>query len=440
MDHAFYVGGVSAFEIWRAIRRMVCPRLDVLETAPHMLAKLGFKARRSVGIGPMPTMIDNPWSAVVQSLEQIRHMVSEPAPTRCLPNEREIHLGTSVCPETSDPAGKANMFGLPIESRIDLVVARSSDRRNSRSRRCRVWGGRLPPAAFVSLGNSIYLSRPEFVLLQVSPYLEEVELCLLGYEMCGFYSPDRPNSLGSVRCMPLTTVKGLRRFVSSISPGVRGASRMRKALRLVLDHAGSVGETATVALLCTPRSRGGYGIPLPQLNPTVAVPLKRRELLGYNPFACDIFWPSARFAVEYDGRAYHEGAENVVRDYARLNRLSASNVRVETLTSKELFDVSLFDKFARRVAHHIDYELYTRDFGTTWHRRRAGLREAVLGYLFARDAAGRPLGHPAPRLLAAGEGNGRVSRRADAHAVARSKPVYRDGAPRNACCLKNGPE
>lgn len=90
-----------------------------------------------------------------------------------------------------------------------------------------------------------------------------------------------------------------------------------------------------------------------------------------------------------------------MRDYARLNRLSASNVRVETLTSKELFDASLFDKFARRVAHHIGYELFTRDFGTAWHRRRTCLRDMVLGYLFASDGAGRPLGHPILRPLAA---------------------------------------
>ncbi len=91
----------------------------------------------------------------------------------------------------------------------------------------------------------------------------------------------------------------------------------------------------------------------------------------------------------------------MARDHARANRLSAAGVIVETITRRDLFSPHAFDKTARRVARRIGYELFSRDFDTDWHKSRAGLRDAVLGFAFGKDGSGRDLKRPLSIPLAA---------------------------------------
>ena len=65
---------------------------------------------------------------------------------------------------------------------------------------------------------------------------------------------------------------------------------------------------------------------------------------------CDAFWPQARFALEYNGRAEHEGDVSEAHDRERAGRLQAIGVRMETVTAFELARATAFDKIARRAA------------------------------------------------------------------------------------------
>ncbi len=371
-DGGLFLCGETALACWQALRCTARPRLDDGETMPHVLARAGMPPARTVPFGGPPSH-QEPWAAVAAAVERARQAAAA---------VRTSRKGSAArTPEEPVAAGPPP---LPAGRPVDLLVGSAAARRNARGRDCRVWGGGLPFHAFVPLGDGVYLSRPEFVFLQLAASLDDVGLMLLGYEMCGFYAVGREGMARSDRCRPLTTVNGTRRFLASIGPRVRGLDRARRALRLVADRAASAGETATVALLCTKRVYGGYGIPLPSMNARVEIPPRLRELLGGTPLTCDAYWPDARFALEYDGRLDHEGARNVARDYTRASRMLAIGIGVETMTRRELFDPNRFDKTARRVARHIGYRLFVRDFGTAWHRRRAQLREAVLGQLFPR--------------------------------------------------------
>lgn len=381
---SLFLCGETAFAFWQALRTMGRPRLDQRTTLPRLLGKLGKKTMRTVSSFGEPPPHGNPWPPIASALEHAR-----------------AHAANS--PEFPAPHGVEadGPVPLPYASPAHLLVGSSSARRNASSKICRIWNKEIPPFAFVRMSENVYLSRPEFVFVQLAPHLGAAELALLGYEMCGFFAVRRLGIAYARRCLPLATAGSLLRFLDGVAPGTHGLREARRAARLVVDHAGSIGEAATVALLCTARANGGYGIPLPTMNAPVPIPAKLRELLGPASLICDAYWPRACFALEYDGRLDHEGADAVTRDHARANRLSAAGVTVETITGRDLFSPHAFDKTARRVARRIGYELFSRDFDTDWHKSRACLRDAVLGFAFGKDGSGRDLKRPLSTPLAA---------------------------------------
>lgn len=369
-DGGLFLYGWTALALWQALRCTARPRLDEDETMPHVLARLGLEPARSIPFGRPPSERE-PWAAIACALEDTRRLIA--ADRACDPRKRRDVLDVDGPPT------------IPVGEPAELLVRSDSSRRSTHTRRCHTWGNKLPLRAFTQLSGNVYLCRPEFAFLQLASNLNEAELVLLGYEMCGFYAIRRPGIAHASRCRPLTTAIGLRRFLDRIDPGVRGLARARRAALRVLDRSASAAETAMVALLCTPRSHGGYGLPFPRMNHRVAVPAKLQELVGSSPLMCDAYWPDARFALEYDGELGHTGSAKKAHDRNRIGRLLSIGIKVESIAREELFDPHRFDKVARRVAHHIGHRLFSRDYGTGWHRKRSELRDTVLGCLFGKD-------------------------------------------------------
>ena len=370
-----FIGGWTALAIWQRLRCTGRPRLDQPHTVANLLARAGIKAKSRVPFSGAPSCRD-PWETILPAVEGVAGTLR--SVSLKMPGIRSI------------PQGDADgiVAGLPYERPVDLLVDAPSRRRNSSSFHCRVWGRDLPPASFLMLGPHIYLSRPEFVFLQLAAELPLVDLALLGCEILGFYALDRMDVPGSMRCHPLTTADSLIRFFKNIPPGTRGAARAACAAGLAVKRSASTGETAMALLLSVPRTRGGYGLPAPRMNARVEVPAKLRELLGGSHLMCDAFWPQARFALEYNGRAEHEGDVSEAHDRERAGRLQAIGVKMETVTAFELARATAFDKVARRVAHGIGRRLFSRDYGSRWHRQRNELREKVIGGLFGGACGG----------------------------------------------------
>ena len=365
----FFIGGWSALAVWQYLRCANRPRLDRPYTVPHLLARAGIKAKSRVSFPGAPNC-RSPWEVVLREVGRIRETL------------RSAYLELTGAP--SAPVGIVGGASaiLPTERPIDLLVDDPAHRRNSAAFFCRVWGRNLPPASFFPLGPHVYLSRPEFVFLQLATELDWVDLALLGCEMLGFYACNHVGSSDLLRCHPLATVGSLTRFLEGIPAGVRGIARATRVAGLVVERSASTGETAMALLLSIPRSRGGYGLPVPTMNARVDVPARLCELLGRNHLMCDAFWPKARFALEYNGKAEHEGDVAAAHDRERAGRLQAIGVKMETVTAFELVRTAAFDKVARRVARSIGYRLFSRDYGNEWHKRRHELRGKVIGSLF----------------------------------------------------------
>lgn len=373
MDTNIYLCGWTALMLWHRVRCARQPRLDQTDTALQELRRLGMRTSSTclsrgtlAGCSDMRERMGERLDVLLGRLSRSAENMSYGRRS----GDRSIPVRPT--PASSDP--------IPDDLPVDLLVTSAADRTERQGVRCRVWGGLIPPGAFVALGNGVFLSTPEFAFLQLAPRISLPLLILLGFEVCGFFAVQRAGCLSQKRCQPLTTASRLRRFLDAV-PGTYGSKRARTAVRYILDHAGSIMEAAMVELTCLSRVRGGYGLPFPQMNPRIEVPSVKRELLGRSWISCDAYWPGARVALEYDGRIDHEGANNVARDYARANDLVALGIAADFVTKEILFNVHSFDKVVRKVARQIGYQLNPRDFGNAWHRRRAALRDEVVGFV-----------------------------------------------------------
>lgn len=248
------------------------------------------------------------------------------------------------------PAG----CGIPL----DVVVASPAARTQAEGLSCHVWSA-LPDGCAVDAGENFFVSTPEFVFLQMATALAPVQLIALGYELCGTYCLGG-ESPASNRKAPLASVASLSRFLGK-APGARGAKRARWALRYVKDGSASPMETALTLMLCLPHRMGGYAVPWPQLNYRVDPPAKVQCLTDKSHYRCDLCWPEAKLAVEYDSKLHHADAAKQELDARRRNALLVLGYTVMTVSRGQLMDSGAFNRIARQVAKLLGKRLRYRD-------------------------------------------------------------------------------
>ena len=147
-----------------------------------------------------------------------------------------------------------------------LIPATPGHRRAGNGVRTQVWGGSLASGSFLTCGDGIYISSPEFVFLQMAARTDAVSLTMLGMELCGCY---RMQDKHVAYQMPrLTNVRRIRSFLSRMV-GTPGTRRAREALAHVMDGLESPAQTALLMQLCLPTRMGGYALPMPRLEQSV---------------------------------------------------------------------------------------------------------------------------------------------------------------------------
>lgn len=197
---------------------------------------------------------------------------------------------------------------------------------------------------------------------------------LLGFELCGSYAlaKDEP---GFRARTPLTNVARLAAFVAALG-SFKGVKNARAAISFLIDGAASPMESVLVALLCAPPRLGGYGLPLPQLNARIELPAVARSMTRSAYFSCDVLWPEAQLAVEYDSTLFHTGAERIAADSERRNALAHLGIDVVSVTCDQLIDPLRMDRVVRllRKALSIEFDPAIDDV-----RLRASLHHELLG-------------------------------------------------------------
>ena len=195
----------------------------------------------------------------------------------------------------------------------------------------------FPPRALIKVSRSLYVTGPELTFIQIaaSGELDEVDLALLGFELCGTYVLDTSWDGCTYTDTALTSVSKISRMIDAL-PGYAGVARARKALAHVKDASHSPMESVLALLLSLPTRLGGLGLGPIALNHPVATPL--------GPRRPDILFPKLRCGLEYKGKEYHS-VEAVGRDDRRQNKLVGSGVTVLNVWYEDLVNDHLFNQF-----------------------------------------------------------------------------------------------
>ena len=204
------------------------------------------------------------------------------------------------------------------------------------------------------------------------------QLVLLGLELCGTYALAE-NGPAISREAPLTTAAKLRAFVEAAA-GAPGRATALRATRYLLDGSASAMETLLALLLYLPNNLGGYGLKKPKLNYRVDAPASLRELADRSYCLCDLCWPEANLAVEYDSRLHHSEPGRQSSDARRRSTLIALGFTVITVFPGHITDSGTFNRLARQVAKLTGKRLRYHDPEFT--RKHLELREQLLENLW----------------------------------------------------------
>lgn len=226
---------------------------------------------------------------------------------------------------------------------IHVLSLHYADRRNKTSLICHACCEPLPTGSILEITDEILITSPALTFVQCAALLSEQEIIKAGYELCGTYCVN-----GGILYSrhPITTTSQLKAF-REMSSHINGSGKAESALRHILDGSASPMETALVMLLCLPYKRGGYGIVHPLLNHRIYSDTISN---ASNHYSCDLYWPQAKLAVEYDSNEYHTGIERLNSDSTRRNELLGLEISVISITNDKIKHRGSLEADVRTIA------------------------------------------------------------------------------------------
>lgn len=199
---------------------------------------------------------------------------------------------------------------------LDLLTSDRNARRTTTRARLHCVQTSLPEGSLVEVGgtaNRVIASAPELCFVQMANRLTLPELVLLGYELCGSYSPMPDTPRGYVRTGAVTTPERLLAFAQS-ARNVTGAKLARSAAKWVVAGAPSPEDAKICALAHMSRTQGGMGTTAPLLGQTLEAPDPAARILGTRRFTPALYWPDARVVVEFTTRDWQNADDRATYD------------------------------------------------------------------------------------------------------------------------------
>lgn len=239
---------------------------------------------------------------------------------------------------------------LGAEEPIHLLAPKREQRRVQGGYRCHSVGACEAPGLFIPISNEALIGTPALCLVQMAGVLDDLSWLMLAYEFCGSYVLDPAAPKGFMSREPLTSAAELLELANRLSKN-RGPGRVRRLTRYLADGSASPKETDIALALALPRSMGGYGFSLPQLNRPVQLQPQGRALYGCSHCKCDLFWPGVD--VEYDSDEEHAGEQGGAHDSLRAAALAIEGIEVVHLYRKNLASLAAFDAAAAMVGAKI---------------------------------------------------------------------------------------
>ena len=204
----------------------------------------------------------------------------------------------------------------------------------------------FPSKSFISLGEGVYASSPEFCFLQMADELDYIDLIRYGYELCAGYMLDDSAPGGFVQSGMLTDTKKMKSYLGRI-PWWRGCRKATIALNYIADGSRSPRETALAMSLCLPTRWGGYQLPKPELNYKIDVGF---DIEGFSNRYVDLYWPNKSFGIEYESTLIHADQEKMTHDSVREKILKEQGVQLLRVTKEELSNPLRYELIVKLTA------------------------------------------------------------------------------------------
>lgn len=259
-----------------------------------------------------------------------------------------------------------------LSSPLHLLVRDAGERSRTRRVVCHVLPQNLPRKSFVEIGRGVYVCRPELVFVQIAKTETLPNAVLIGLEMCGAFRMPEGERDVSFQKVPLTTRAALSAYIEACV-GIRGAGKANQAILYIADGSESPMEAKLTIILCFPVRLGGYGLPMPVLNRAIPTTPAIRKATGRSSFRCDLLWPDAGVAVEYDGK---EHDRRVASDAIRRTALAEMGIDASTVVTMEhMRSEAQLDLVVKRLSRllGIRKKPTMRDWSAERHALRAAL-------------------------------------------------------------------
>lgn len=226
---------------------------------------------------------------------------------------------------------------------------------------------RLPDSALVHLAGNVYCTSPIYTAFRYLNGRGLGEAFVLLSELLGTYSLSAEITeyleccdMMPDGCLENSAVFGTEPVVAKREIALLAKKTKSRADAAFVRVAGCIAgpcaspmESILLAMLGLPKRYGGFGcFSLPGgLHPNYRIDFDEnaRRMSSGIPYAvCDIYVPSARVDIEYNG-SYHEGGHAWTHDAARNNGLRGMGIKTLQVCADQMTDLVALEAFAKNL-------------------------------------------------------------------------------------------
>lgn len=255
------------------------------------------------------------------------------------------------------------LSGLPDsrEPDVSLVIGHEQQRRAGKGLRAHclpafslqdgaIWRIEEP----IDLNEPAYVVAPAIYLLLRARFLDLPGLVATAATLCSSYGPRLDPNRALAERPPLLTAESLRSFADALPANTTKGGLLRQAADLTPDCSRSPMETALALFLSLPVCHGGFGLPLPVLNPPIDLESDAQRVLGgQRRIYIDLLWPEARLGIEYDSNEHHSSRQKHLADERRQLAADIAGIELVPLTAATVMDETAFSLAAERLARRL---------------------------------------------------------------------------------------
>lgn len=241
-----------------------------------------------------------------------------------------------LCDDTSRAAAEV-LLELGLTAPLNLLYPSAAQRRTSSIVRAHALSNWPAADDLLRIGPGILVCSPRVAFCQLALTLDDVDLLLLGLELCGTYVKSPVSDAGFLcTSAPVTTLADIQEAAGwneSIVPTRR--QKLERITAQLVDGSNSPAESSVFAMFSLPLSRGGLALPGMLLNQTIELDNVASSILGYRKIRPDFYFPSARTVGEYKSRMFHpEGTWT--NDDRRLDALGSMGLHTFSLNNERV--------------------------------------------------------------------------------------------------------